>query len=57
MAYAVQGDGPTSGQPKKRKTDANLDRVRTNGESRVLLGSADKVTGMCSQEETRNLAR
>jgi len=30
--------------------------TRTNGKSTVLFGSADKVTGICSGEQTRNLA-
>jgi hypothetical protein len=34
---AVQDD-PRSGQPKEQRTDANVDRVRTNGESTVLFG-------------------
>ena len=29
---------------------------RTNGKSTVLFGSADKVTGICSEEKTRTLA-
>jgi hypothetical protein len=49
-------DDPRSGQPKTQRTDANVDRVRTNGESAALSGSADKVTGICSEEKTRTLA-
>jgi hypothetical protein len=30
--------------------------TRANGESIVLFGSADKVTGICSEEKTRILA-
>jgi hypothetical protein len=37
-------------EPITRRTDANVDRVRTNCESTVLFGSADKVTGICSEE-------
>jgi hypothetical protein len=29
---------------------------RTHGESTVLFGNADKVTGICSEEKTRALA-
>ncbi|PNF40848.1 hypothetical protein B7P43_G15931 [Cryptotermes secundus] len=43
-------DDPRSGQPKKRRTDANVDTVRTKGESTVLTESAD------SEKKTRNLA-
>jgi hypothetical protein len=41
---------------KKLMTDANVDRVRANGESTVLFGSADKVTGVCLEEKTQTLA-
>jgi hypothetical protein len=47
---------PRSGQPKTQWTDANVDRVWTNGESAMLFGSANKVTGICSQGKTRTLA-
>jgi hypothetical protein len=63
VAQAVQGrtrnvqDDPRSGQPKTQRTDANVDRVRTNGELTVLFGSANKVTGICSEKRTRTLAR
>jgi len=30
--------------------------TRTNGKSTVLFGSADKVTGICSEEKTQTLA-
>jgi hypothetical protein len=43
----VQGD-PRSGQPKTQRTDANVGRVRTNGELTVLFGSPDKVTRIWS---------
>jgi hypothetical protein len=49
-------DDPRSGQPKIQMTDANVDRIRTNGESTVLFGSANKVTGICSERKTRTLA-
>jgi hypothetical protein len=42
-------DDSRSGQTKMQMTDANVDRVRTNGESTVLFGSADKVTEICSE--------
>jgi hypothetical protein len=32
-----------------------VDRVRTNGDSTVILGGADKVKGNCSEEKTRAL--
>jgi hypothetical protein len=50
----VQND-PRNGQPKTQKTDANVDRVRTNGDSTVLFGGADKVTGIYLEEKTRTL--
>jgi hypothetical protein len=37
-------DDPRSGQPKTQRTDANVDRVRTDHESTVLFGSADMIT-------------
>jgi hypothetical protein len=46
-------DDVRSGQ---QRTDANVDKVRTDSESTVLFGSADKVTGICSEEKTRSLA-
>jgi hypothetical protein len=49
-------DDPRSGQPKTQRTDANVGRVRTNGELTVLFGSPDKVTRICSEENTRTLA-
>jgi hypothetical protein len=49
-------DDPRSGQPTTQTTDANMGRVRTNGESTVLFGSADKVTGMSYEVKTRTLA-
>jgi hypothetical protein len=30
-----------------------VDRVQTSDESAVLFGSADKVTGICSEEKTK----
>jgi hypothetical protein len=41
---------------KSQKTDANENRVGTNGESTVLFGNADEVTGNCSEEKTPTLA-
>jgi hypothetical protein len=52
---AGQGD-PRSGHPKTQRTDAHMDIVRTNGESAVLFGNADKLTGVRSEEKTRTLA-
>jgi hypothetical protein len=49
-------DIPRSEQPKTQRTDANEDRVRTNGESAVSFGSADKVRVICSDEKTGTLA-
>jgi hypothetical protein len=40
-------DNPISGQPKTERTGANVERIRTNGESTVLFGSADKVMEIC----------
>jgi hypothetical protein len=31
-------------------TGANVDRVQTNYELTVLFGSADRITGICSEE-------
>jgi hypothetical protein len=45
-------DDPRNGQPKTQLADANVDRVRTNSESTVLFGSADKFTGICSKDPT-----
>jgi hypothetical protein len=39
-----------------QRTDANVDRVQSNGESTVLFGSADKVMGTCLEEKTQTLA-
>jgi hypothetical protein len=50
----VQVD-PRIGQPKTQ-TDASVVRVRANSEPAVLFGSADKVTGICSEEKTQTLA-
>jgi hypothetical protein len=49
-------DDPRSGQPKMQRTDAKVDRIQTNRESTVLLGSADKIMGICMEEKTRTLA-
>jgi hypothetical protein len=49
-------DDQRSGQPKTQRIDANVDRVQKNDESTVLFGSADKITGICSEEKTRTLA-
>jgi hypothetical protein len=46
-------DDPSSGQPETQRTDANVNRVRTNGESAVLFGNAEKVMRICSGEKTR----
>jgi hypothetical protein len=48
-------DDTRSGQPKTQRTDENVDRVGTRGESTVSFGSADKVTEIRSKEETRTL--
>jgi hypothetical protein len=48
-------DDPRSGQQKTQRIEVSVDRVRTNGEPTALCGSADKVTGICSEEKTRTL--
>jgi hypothetical protein len=45
-------DDPRIEQPKMHRPDANVDEVQTNSESTALFGSADKVTGICSEENT-----
>ena len=49
-------DDPRSWQPRNQRIDANVDRVRRNGESTVLFESADEVTGICSEKKTRTPA-
>jgi hypothetical protein len=49
-------DDPRNGQPKTQRTDSNVDSIWTKGESTVLFGSADKVTGISSEEKTLTLA-
>jgi hypothetical protein len=45
-------DDPRSGQRKTQRTDTNVDRAQTKGESAVLFGSVDKVMGICLEEKT-----